>query len=496
MAELGIIGLVTGTISFAVTVRNTVTRILDDRYAIQSLPDNVERFLARLDFLIEKLSQWQTKWYMDENSPLSLPSIYWGSDSLRIYKIVARIHKIMQKAYKHILPNGTTAAKKSIVSKRLAGKTWDALFVMPYVKEDVKSIDEDLDLLENWSELLFKRRYNKASLEDNRRQLAFCEHMVDFAECSFSYSVALYDMLQQSSEINAGLILSRFNHEIDIVDADALMLALRNKDFGHCLALNREEDEAGRTWSGHVSCTYNLNGVETSREYGQRDDFASAVNDVFISDRQRQIRWARHEQHTFLLQRISLEAREEQSLATLLHSPTDGSPHLESLLASPFMKNERYELAYQLAVWTELCLETKWFSSLCSCHVKKVEVGQGFADIFRFDVSRPAVNKADCLHPDLGQHQIRRLGYLLYELGSGLPLQASMIVDEFEDEGEEVSAVAKPDSQVMTLEARRRLRNATCNTFVAAVEFCLRKVCTYSSRRECLFDFHIQVTQA
>ena len=98
MAELSIIGLALGSVSFIVTLRNGIERVMHDADAFKSQPDVLIPFAAKLKLLSIYMETWQSFWHIRDGSPEELFSSYWGEcGSKEIRGLLSHVHRQFKK---------------------------------------------------------------------------------------------------------------------------------------------------------------------------------------------------------------------------------------------------------------------------------------------------------------------------------------------------------------------------------------------------------------
>ena len=77
-AELAIVGATTGAIGFIVTVKNLISRTIEDVDAVRSDFDYLFDAASRLTIAARDLRLWQLRWRVYDNCPKDLFVAYWG----------------------------------------------------------------------------------------------------------------------------------------------------------------------------------------------------------------------------------------------------------------------------------------------------------------------------------------------------------------------------------------------------------------------------------
>ncbi|KAL8836468.1 MAG: hypothetical protein Q9170_002901 [Blastenia crenularia] len=243
MAELSIVGFFLGSLSFVVTVRNSVDRVLQDTDAYKTQPEGFERFSSKLMVLAIHLRSWRDFWNIYDKTPTEIFKSYWGdTGSEQIRRLLSHIHRQFEKVNAEFELNfgdhirhrttrgglhGHLYSKKVDIeslenvldsSTRKSGRLQrvkTALFTGPIFQKHLETLDASVNLLHELSKNCFVEHvcgYKDTAWEHQVEYIAARSHLTHLAHSSTFASQALQDLVKTSDGHNVDYYLEHGFH--------------------------------------------------------------------------------------------------------------------------------------------------------------------------------------------------------------------------------------------------------------------------------------------
>ncbi|KAI4125119.1 MAG: hypothetical protein LQ338_004447 [Usnochroma carphineum] len=515
MAELSIVGFVLGSLSFVVTVRNGIERVLQDADAYKAQIEILVPLSSKLEILSIHLNIWQSFWWINDGTPEELFSSYWGdTGSAEIRRLLAHVHKSFEKVnvefeskYGHVLPDRTA---REPPNRRAYSKENDleslesltqfharrmsrlqrfniALFTGSLFHKHLESIERSINLLQELSEKRFVEyvcAYRDEDWKSHVEYTAARSHLTLLADRSAIASQALQDLVEASEDHNVDFCLDHGAHP------DQRQQKIIEFARECCIPYNfcvspRHASGMPRL---RVQCR------ETTR---------SVLSDVAWDQTLRHaLRKLCHDENTSNGCCTYVKTAEDAPgfVLTSYHFPEHGLENLRTFMISnrseyarrlqgEFSRTERTRLAYELAECALLFLRTEWFSGLCSCSIYRLESADlkpvhtvrvnrlSHSDHVDSESGEPCHQTQWCEQELLNMH-IRRLGVLLVEIAIGTPVVEVAFNDSKNDV--EIDLDARDNETGTTHAAHfqdilRRVRRESSEDFMDAVGYCLKQ---------------------
>ena len=469
MAEISIAGFIISAIGFASTLRNGISKLLEDTTAV----GNHERFLqssrAQVELLSETLETWQSTWWLSEKFPRSLPYDYWGSKQSLILELVAAIRERIGQISATLSKEGNTDAQSSV------RKVGQALFIDSIRRGELDWVGIECERLEKLSIFLFQKRHDlrpEKGRTTRTRELAYSHHLASFAINKGATAATVHDM---AAEVSYPLMLL-LNHSSLAFDVDKRikrsieMLAYEELVYRFSLP-----DTTGR--AVNVSCTPFREGIRMDREYGDPQRFETSLNTCLQGDQS----LARMHGTIFKVQRTGpIGCARVDQMTTLYDfiSQNDADTRVQNdYLYSHFELYDRYQLACELSEWFGLFIRTRWSDNLCLCRLYRIEAEDGLSTAFaKLIQSHNGRDENPCTAHRPVQ-VVRRLGLLLLEIALGRPIREPTLLQELDIEVHDHEAsAASGDARILNRQDRnRKVGHLMGYEYARAVDYCLYK---------------------
>lgn len=512
VAELAVVGFVTGAISFVVTVRNAVSKVIEDVDAVHNNFDFLLEADSRLALATEKLTRWQKIWHIDQGCPKGLSEAYWGNQektilehAQRTYAKAESVHKEFTSIYsdplkiqrelgaKRMKMECTIVSEEDKIYKDLQGRwkrnnsvfsrSLKALFQSPIFDHHLKLFEASITNLEELSRILFINRMRDGKEDkwkENVDETSFEYHLLNLAESNFDTSSLIRNIVLDARGCTLELHL---DHKTDPLQrVKTIEKASKAGALCHHFCLS------GKTFAGlaqtDLSCTVLGNDVEVNRHYGDESRTFSSVALGMLEEKDKtQSSLCLQEcGQMFIVQREDMQHDMADSTSECLRSfiLRQKSELLENSLQR-FTKEEKHRLAYELAEWTLLFFRTSWFNELCSCCIYRVQTSS-LRTVFRARVTpithvdtetgQHETNTQWCQEELMGMH-IQRLGILLAEIALSHPI---FELNLHPKRGVQIFKPAKDaddDALIRSAELRETVLRATGPAYLDAIWFCL-----------------------
>lgn len=516
MAELSIVGFALGSLSFILTLRNGIERVLQDADAYRAQPEILVPLSGKLALLSIHLESWQSFWNIYDGTPNDLFRSYWGnSGSGEVKKLLAHVYQQFGKVkeefeskYGHIVhkpvsrdtpTKGTHSVEKDAEAHESLNRSFArqmgrsqrvnlALFTGSLFGKHLETLEKNVKLLQELSEGLFVkhvRAYELADWKDHVDYTAARSHLTILADRSSIASQALRDLVENSEDHNVDFHLDH-GASPDHRQQQLFEFARENHIPYHLC----------------VSPRHSPSAASGLRVQFQEADCSSLSNIVWNRSLLHALQKLDQGEHTsngccayvkiaedapgFVVTRYHIPDHALENLRTFMISTR--SDHGRRLQGN-FSRKERTRLAYELAECALLFLRTDWFSRLCSCCIYRLEsAGLNMVHTVRInrlthtdhvdsELGEPCHHKQWCEQELLNMH-IRRLGVLLTEIAIGEPIaevafnnaKNDVEIDFFATESE-----PNPTNAAHFHDILRRVRHESSEDFMDAVGYCLKQ---------------------
>jgi hypothetical protein len=487
-----------GIVSFVITVRNTIDKILKDIDAVERHAEELVPLRNRIGLCRDKLRIWKYFWQVHKRTPDQLFIAYWGDrgsqdigqllsylsrDSLRIreefrskYSEIAAgpsfrylsdepVLQSLSREWKH--------DKAQLVNK--LKRLCTALFTGETFQRHLKSFEDNIELLQDESKTTFiaiNLAYKDVGWKKDVLMVTNKVHLIELASKS-----------TRASEALRRICVGMTDHTIDY-------------QLGHATSFDRRMETLSESVrSGHL--TYHLSAAhssaptdilgvycqETRRSAHDGDDqFSRALQRLFRDRAADQRIYLRPEgtSISFVFGTCPCTCYHSHSLRSLMMAPNSEEDDRQY-----FLSQERPLLAYELAECALLFLKTGWFCDLCSCSVLRTEDRAGrtsfmirISGVHHVDAKsgEPAEQRQWC-ETSLRNMHIRRLGLLLTEISLQTAVK-NAVYDEARTEIGITLGLNHVDPATTSLlglrEIGKRVRRATSEDFREAVQYCLK----------------------
>lgn len=516
MAELSIVGFVLGSLSFGVTLRNGIERVLQDVDAYKAQMEILVPLSSRLALVSIHLESWRVFWHIYDGTPSELFSSYWGpngSEEIRRLLSLAfnqfeKVDAEFKSKYGHQTrgrfvqwnPNQTSYDKArdgdllenltlSLTRERSRLRRMNtALFTGPIFQRHLEILEKSISLLHELSE---KRFIENVGTYDDKEWKSRVEHtatrsyLIDLAEKSTRASQALGDMVKTSDEHNIDFYLDHGANPDQ--RQEAIIESARNSYIPYNFSVSPRQGASGvtglkiqcqeATQSPVADVAWNKNLSHALQELSCNGDPPDGFRTY--------IRTA-EDAPGFLMSSHLCHEQVYENLRTFMMSKK--TQH-DRCLHGEFSRTERTKLAYELVECALLFLRTGWFSKLCSCSIYRLESNDlkpahtvrirrlDHSDHVDAESGQPCLQATWCEQELVDMH-IRRLGVLLVEIAVGSPVievafnHAKNDVEiDFDARGDESSTAKRKD-------ILRRVRREGNEDIMDAVGYCLKQSTT------------------
>ena len=456
---LSILAATFGSLNFLVALRNAVWTIACDIDSYKAHTSNVTSARLGLDALHTDMQAWFRLWHIHEGVSMDLFTAYWGRDGREeILAILqdarAKIQELLQR-FEKSLGEGWTDVDGA--DEFLEAKNWS------FVDEGQQTKFERL-ARRYTDQLNPVRRYLRSLLTDK----LFIERLVKAADCM--------DGLQKRSEI----LFQRFHRLTDedmpdyrdlmanfeqirslsskvpatiavlshgfIPDDDDWTIDLR-LDYGKDNPISRARvtEEAAHDGILPMYFVCAAQGVAIDREVNihcrqmlsrlpgmweeHSDSFSSAVSKVLSADTADLKPCSEDVWFQLCNEGLSQDQEHEErlSLQGFLSSQSPAASGNDPL-SSDMKRDEKIQLAYQLAEWTLFSHKAAFFAKFCTCNIQRVEMASAIIS-HRLRLGKEGIDSCS-LRERLERSQnwciegyptstVRRLSLLLTEIGLG-----------------------------------------------------------------------------
>ena len=514
MAELSIVGFMTGSLGFIITLRTAIERLVHDADSYRNEANSLIPVSGDLDTLSIQLKIWQNFWHIHDGTPNSVFPAYWGEfGSKQIKKLLSHVHQELAKAqteflekYGHDLHDllrrdmggaagrtvyveaEDTESLMKLIQSFVRGRSRlqrlnTTLFTGSIFRKHVKGLKSSVDLLEDLAKKRFIEHecaYRESKWEDRAEYTATRTHLTYLADHSATTSQALRELLGGSEDHNIDFYL-HYGASLDQRQS-ILFESARERHIPYyfgvsprrssqgLLALGIQCQEARRPSSSNISWHQSLqNALET----------LSQNEDDLPQDLQTHVRLAEN-RPGFTISKRHLPL---QSLENLRKFMISARSDFDKQLHGEFSRSERTRLAYELAEWALLFLRTEWFSEICSCCINRLE-STDLKTVFSVRINR--LHSSDHVDSETGQPcsrtqwceeelqsmHIRRLGVLLTEIAIGRPVLEVAFNEELNNVEIDFDASCK---EAHFRDILRRVRRESSEDLKDAVGYCLKQ---------------------
>ena len=513
MAEFSIVGFVLGSLSFGVTLRNGIDRVLQDIDAYKTQVEILVPLRSRLALVSFNLDSWRAFWHVYDGTTPELFSSDWGlngSEEIRgllslAFKQFEKVDAEFKSKYGHLTlgrsvqwePNQASYDRTSdgdlLESFTLSlTRRWSrlrklntALFTGPIFQRHLETLEKSVSLLHELSEKLFKENvdsHNDNEWKSRVEDTAIRSYLIDLAQKSTRASQVLSDIIRTSDEHN-------IDYHIDhgaIPDQRQQFISesARNSQIPYNFSVSPRQGASGVTGLriqcqeatqhsvANVAWIENLSHVlqEIWRSRDPPDGFRTYIRTA-------------EDTPGFLLSSCLCHKQAYENLRTFM---TSNKIQHDRYLHGRFSKTERTKLAYELVECALLFQGTGWFSELCSCSIYRLE-GDDLKPAHTVRLRR--LDRSDHVDAELGQPclqatwceqelvdmHFRRLGVLLVEIAIGSPVievafngAKNEVEIDFDARGDESSTAKRKD-------ILRRVRREGNEDIMDAVDYCLKQ---------------------
>ena len=514
MAELSIAGLVLGSLSFIVTVRHTVERLLQDVDTLKTQTEIMVPLSFRLNLLYIKLTIWQTFWHIHTGTPSDLFGSYWGTHgSKEIKLLLSHVHKQLEKVkieFESKYGSDLQIAQQDLVSsqsiirkddeaqlftvpnesfigmKSYLRKLNTALFTGSIFNKHLETLEKSMELLQELSEKRFMKTngdYKEAEWRDQVEYTAAKSHLTNLAHRSSNVSQAFRDLTESLNDHNIDFFLCHGTSPDQRYDK--VFEFSRESRMPYNLYVS-SRDASSKPSNVNIQCIEEK--ITLSSSIIWEDSFQHVLQKLYrvkqTSDNV--CAYVRGTQVGFIANRQHLPQQNPENLRTFMIS---NKSDFARDLHGEFSRAERTRLAYELAECALLFLRTEWFSELCSCCIYRLE-SIDLKSLFTTRITR--LDHTDHIDPgtgkpcpqtiwceqELSSMHIRRLGVLLTEIAIGRPI-FEVAYNNLDDDIEidfDVNLDGNGEIQAAGFrDILRRVRRESSEDFMEAVGYCLRQ---------------------
>ncbi|KAI4236431.1 MAG: hypothetical protein L6R40_006141 [Gallowayella cf. fulva] len=509
MAELSIVGFVLGSLSFGVTLRNGIERVLQDVDAYKAQIEVLVPLSSRLAVQSIHLESWRLFWRIDDGTPLELFSSYWGasgSEQIRrllslAYNQFENVNTEFESKYGHQtrdrIPNQGTHNKETereslenlTQSLTRSRSRWrrvnTALFTGPIFQRHLEILEKSISLLHELSE---KRFVENVCAYKDKDWKSHVEHTA-----TRSYLIHLADQSTRASQALGALVETSGDHNIDFhLDHGAypdqrqqvIIESARKCYIPYYFSVSPRQGTLG------------ISGLKIQCQEATHSSFSDVAWDQNLPHALRKL--CHSGNHPDGVSSYIRTAENAPGFIISSHQcPEHGSENLRTFMISnksqhdrrlqgEFTKTERTKLAYELVECALLFLRTEWFSKLCSCSIYRLESNDlkpvhtvrmrrlHHSDHVDVESGKPCSQTIWCEQELVNMH-IRRLGVLLVEIAVGAPVievafnHAENDVElDFDAKGDNTNTAKRKD-------ILRKVRRESSEDFMDAVGYCLKQ---------------------
>ncbi|KAI4267851.1 MAG: hypothetical protein L6R38_008068 [Xanthoria sp. 2 TBL-2021] len=506
MAELSIVGLVLGSLSFGVTLRNGIDRVLQDVDAYKTQNEILVPLSSRLAVLSIDLESWRSVWNIYEGTPAELFRAYWGpsgSEEIRMllalaYSKFEKVEAEFESTYgsqtldriaQRALNQGTHNKEKDrellenltrslTLERSRLRKLYTALFTGPGFQRHLQILETSISLLHELSEKRFGENVCVYKDKDWKRH-ATRSHLINLAGHSTKASQALGDLVETSDDHNVDFYLDHGAHADQ--RQQVIMEFARNRYITYNFSVSPRQGTLG------------VSGLKIQCQEATRMSIPDGAWDQNLPHALRKLCCSEDPPNGLCT--YIRTAKNAPGFAITSHQcPEYVSENLRTFMISnqsqynlrlqgEFSRTERTKLAYELVECSLLFLKTGWFSNICSCSIYRLE-SNDLKPVHTVRIRRhdhndhvDAESGQRCLRTkwceqELVNMHIRRLGVLLVEIAIGSPVievafncAKNDVEIDFDARGEET----------MRRDILRRVRRESGEDFMDAVGYCLKQ---------------------
>lgn len=532
----------TGFIGFVVTVRNSISTILDDVDAIKTDVQSLVPTAIRLTIILQRVQIWRKLWKVHDGMPLELFVSYWGSDGQEYILLLLRQLLTNSEALyigfdsKYNKKGGRNRADELVQQPALTlydekneianlerfhrihndnmiRKTKNALFTRPLFEKHLKALEQSLKLLQESSETYFIY-YAGDSKEDGWEELRnrFSSNMIltHVANCSSAVSKILQEMVEDIGDYALDLYLNHRTEparRMEILEEAVRKNALRYEFSVSCW---QKPGEAYADFSCEVAPIEVETQLSTEQTYENFSTVADKLIDRENSGTSTSFRLHKHNyDSSFIVQKLSdsISKKTGSDIQCLRSFMAAHKTDFERTLHGPFKKEERHRLAYELAEWALFFLKTNWFTELCSCCVYRLETND-LRTTFRTRVANvehkctdtgDIANLRQWCQEELTNMHILRLGILLVEIALGSPVLDALFNPKSKEVEIDDEFLGNDSTHITVLHRKdinRRVLEVMGQDFMDAVNYCLQKsMVPREIGKEELHDFYKHVVE-
>ncbi|KAL8653327.1 MAG: hypothetical protein Q9226_003890, partial [Calogaya cf. arnoldii] len=456
MAELSIVAFVLGSLSFGVTLRNGIERVLQD----------VDTYKAQIEILVPLSSRIVVQsltWSPGAPSGTSM------TEPPRNYSDPIGGDRLTRD-----LSRGTSRIRRANT----------ALFTGPVFQRHLEILERSINSLHELSEKRFIENVYAFKDKDWKCQVertATRSHLLHLADHSTTTSQALGSLVETSNDHDVDFCLdhgARPEQRQQVIIESA-----RNRYIQYNFSISPRQYTSG------------LAGLKVQCQEATGSSVQEVVWDQTLPQALHKLCCgknpppgactyvrAAHNAPGFVITSHERPEHVSEGLRTFMIG--NQSRH-DRRLQGEFSKTERTRIAYELVECALLFLRTEWFSKLCSCSIYRLE-SSDLKPVYTVRIS--GLDKFDHIDPESGSpcHQtawceqepvnmhIRRLGVLLVEVAIGSPvievafnyLKNDVEID-FEASGDSCTAKRK--------DILRRVRREGSEDLMDAVGYCLKQ---------------------
>ncbi|KAL8724606.1 MAG: hypothetical protein Q9166_007853 [cf. Caloplaca sp. 2 TL-2023] len=513
MAELSIVGFVLGSLSFCVTLRNGIERVLQDVDAYKAQIEILVPLSSKIAVLSIHLESWRSFWHIHDGTPSELFSSYWGpngSEEIRRLLSLAYIQfekvdaefelkygpRTRDRIAQGTLNQGTHNKEndrellEDLTQSLTRGKSRlrrvnTALFTGPVFQRHLETLEESISLLHELSEERFVENvcaYNDKDWKCHVERTATRSHLIHLADHSTMASQALGDLVETSDDHNIDFYLDHGAHPDQ--RQQVIIESARNHYIPYNFSVSPRQGTLG------------VSGLKIQCQEATRLSIPDVAWDQNLPHALRKLccnedppdgfcTYIRTAENTpgFIVTSHQCPEHVSENLRTFMIS--NKSQH-ERRLQGEFSRTERTKLAYELVECALLFLKTEWFSNICSCSIYRLESNDlkpvhtvrirrlDHSDHVDTESGQPCLQTIWCEQELVNMH-IRRLGVLLVEIAVGSPVIEVAFNHAKNDVEIDFDAIGDKTNTAMRKDILRRVRRESSEDFMDAVGYCLKQ---------------------